>query len=167
MLTYTVYSDSDDDSPKQKEQAKQKRYEIRLTGARKQGLEVSTLNPKVINKWYTNGWFDLFNYWCCMSYPSLTFYSSLFLIGSVWLQKLFTKLCGTLRYLFQMMTVHLWKTTHQPPHLQNGKYQPAMLFPNPGTNLHPHFKPQLLHHCLLLGTISNRGLFLIMSILRN
>lgn len=43
------------------EQAQIDGYELRLKGARADGLDVGGLTPKTINEWHELGWYELFN----------------------------------------------------------------------------------------------------------
>jgi hypothetical protein len=55
--------DSDDSDYTRDKKAE---YQIRLNGARSKGLDIGGLTPKAIIDWYDNGWYDLFNYRCCI-----------------------------------------------------------------------------------------------------
>ena len=51
-------ADLDDEDRKQIAMAA---YKSRLEGAHEQSFNVGSLSPKVIDEWYANGWYDLFN----------------------------------------------------------------------------------------------------------
>lgn len=54
-------SDSSTNLKPKKAKSKKDEYEIRLKGARSQGLDVGSLTAKAIGDWYNQGWYDLFN----------------------------------------------------------------------------------------------------------